>query len=72
MEIQEIRQLSIGEIQTEIDDAREELMHLRFQRATGELTDHNRLRITRRNIARLMTVLNELLREEQADVEGEA
>ena len=36
-----------------MNDAREELMKLRFQQATGELTDYTRLRYTRRDIARL-------------------
>jgi len=34
-------------------------MNLRFQQATGELTDFTRLRHTRRQIARLMTLLHE-------------
>ena len=42
-----------------MNDAREELMNLRFQQATGELTDFTRLRHTRRQIARLMTMLHE-------------
>jgi len=71
MDASEIRNLSTDEILTELDDAREELMKLRFQTATGELTDFNRLRITRRNIARLITVLSERNREEALDsVEG--
>ena len=56
---QDIQTLSDGEIQTRLNDAREELMNLRFQQATGELTDFNRLRETRRLIARLLTALNE-------------
>ena len=55
----DIQTLSDGEIQTRLNDAREELMNLRFQQATGELTDFNRLRETRRLIARLLTALNE-------------
>lgn len=48
---------------------REELMRLRFQQATGELTDFTRLRQTRRRIARIMTILGE--RERMASTEGE-
>lgn len=59
MKADEIRKLSLDEIRTELDDAREELMKLRFQSATGELTDFNRLRIVRRKIARLLTILKE-------------
>jgi large subunit ribosomal protein L29 len=56
----EIRNLSVNEVRTKLNDAREELMNLRFQMAIGGLTDHTRLRQTRREIARLLTVLSEL------------
>jgi large subunit ribosomal protein L29 len=65
----EIRSLSTQEIRGRLDDAREELMRLRFQQATGELTDFTRLRQTRRNIARILTILGE--RERIASMEGE-
>jgi large subunit ribosomal protein L29 len=65
----EIRSLSTPEIKGRLDDAREELMRLRFQQATGELTDFTRLRQTRRKIARIMTILGE--REQMASTEGE-
>lgn len=68
--ISKLRELSYGELQKRLDDAREELMNLRFQQATGELTDTNRLRITRRQIARLLTLLGE--QERQTSTEGEA
>ena len=54
-----LRELSVQELSSRLNDAREELMNLRFQLATGELTDFNRLRYTRRQIARIMTLLNE-------------
>jgi large subunit ribosomal protein L29 len=65
----EIRALTADEIRTRLNDAKEELMNLRFQQATGELTDYTRLRQTRRDVARLMTILSE--REQSAEVEGE-
>ena len=70
MDISEIREMSIEDIELEIEDTREELMRLRFQQTTGELTDHNQMRTTRRKIARLLTVLNERKRAEEK--EGEA
>ena len=70
MKINEIREMTIEDIETNLDDAREELMRMRFQRATGELTNHNLPKYTRRRIARLLTVLKEK-RGEQKD-EGEA
>ncbi len=66
----EVRNLSTDEIRSRLNDAREELMNLRFQMAIGGLTDFTRLRYTRRNIARLITIINE--RENTAQQEGEA
>ena len=66
----EIRALSTDEIRSQLDEAREEMMNLRFQQATGELVDFTRLRYTRRLIARFLTVLGE--RKDEAALEGEA
>ena len=55
----EIRTLSTEEIQSNLDDARDNYFKLRFQFATGQLTDHSQLQIARREIARLATVLRE-------------
>lgn len=59
MKMKEIRALSTDELRSRLNDAKEELMRLRFQQGTGELTDTSRMRITRRNIAQLFTVLNQ-------------
>lgn len=64
MEAVEIRELTTDEIIGQLDDYREELMKLRFQKATGELTDHNRLKHTRKIVARLLTILQERESEE--------
>ncbi|MFM8321697.1 MAG: 50S ribosomal protein L29 [Chloroflexota bacterium] len=61
---QKLREISLDELRKQINDTREELMKLRFQQATGELTDHTRLRHARRQIARLTTILAE--REKEA------
>jgi large subunit ribosomal protein L29 len=66
----EIRKLSVDEIKAKLLDTREELMKLRFQQVTGQLTDTSRLPQVRRDIARLETILQE---SSQATVqEGEA
>lgn len=59
MKAEEIRKLSDPELLSRLMDAREELMRLRFQFATGELTDHTRLKANRRLIARFLTILHE-------------
>ena len=66
----DLRNLQAGEIETKLADAREELMKLRFQAVTGQLTDTSRLRILRREIARMQTILREQPKAEAA--EGEA
>jgi ribosomal protein L29 len=40
MKAQEIRKLAAEEIRTKLADARDELMKLRFQQVTGQLTDY--------------------------------
>lgn len=69
MKASEVRVLSTNEIMTKVDDAKEELMNLRFQLATGELTDYTRLSYTRKLVARYYTILKE--REFEEELEGE-
>jgi large subunit ribosomal protein L29 len=59
MKTSEIKLLSIGEIETKLTDSRQELMNLRFQIITGQLTDTSRLKKMRRQIAVYETVLSE-------------
>ena len=66
----ELRNLKAGEIETKLMDAREELMKFRFQQVTGQLTDTSRVKVLRREIARMQTILREHLVAEL--VEGEA
>jgi len=64
-----VRNMKPGEIETKLTDAREELMKLRFQQVTGQLTDSSRMRILKRDIARMKTILQEQSKVEV--VEGE-
>ena len=65
----ELREMDKEKLNERLNDAREELMNLRFQQSSGELTDHNRLRITRREIARILTLINEIGEDEEVDGE---
>jgi len=69
MKTEEIRKLKAEEIRSKLTDIRDELMKLRFQQVTGQLTDPTRLRHLRRDIARMETILKET---ERAVVEGAA
>jgi large subunit ribosomal protein L29 len=60
MEAEQIRDLSVEEIETRIDEEEEELEELKFQHAIqGRLENPIILRTKRRFIARLKTILNE-------------
>jgi large subunit ribosomal protein L29 len=55
----EIRAFSDAELQERIDDAKEEMFNLRFQRASGQLENTSRVRVVRREVARLKTIQRE-------------
>lgn len=55
----ELRELSEEDLTTKLRQAKEELFNLRFQSATGQLSNNHRLRTVRGEIARIYTVLRE-------------
>ncbi|MCX6420284.1 MAG: 50S ribosomal protein L29 [Actinobacteria bacterium] len=59
MTAEELRPLSVEELETKLKEAKEELFNLRFQAATGQLESHGRLTAVRKEIARIYTVLRE-------------
>jgi large subunit ribosomal protein L29 len=59
MDIDEVRALSDGELESELAAARRNLYDLRFQLATRQLNDYNQIRKTRKRIARILTVQTE-------------
>jgi large subunit ribosomal protein L29 len=59
MDAAEVRDMKVEDIREEIADTQEQLMRMRFQMTTGELGNHNLLRVARRKVARLKTILRE-------------
>jgi large subunit ribosomal protein L29 len=55
----ELRELSDDELGKQLADRREELFNLRFQDATGALDNTARLKQTKREIARILTLQSE-------------
>jgi large subunit ribosomal protein L29 len=55
----ELRELTDEDLQDKLRESKEELFNLRFQTATGQLTNNRRLRTVRQEIARVYTVLRE-------------
>ena len=72
MKTAEIQLLSTEEMQAKLMDTRQELMNLRFQLVTGQLTDTSRLKFNRRLIARLETMIREREIETYAVENGES
>ncbi len=58
----EIRNLDDDEIIDEVDRRRQELRELRFQAAVGQSSNPRRIRIAKREIARLLTIAREKAR----------
>ncbi|HEY9122068.1 MAG TPA: 50S ribosomal protein L29 [Brevefilum sp.] len=71
MKAAEIRKLKDAELEEQLTEARHELLNLRFQTITGQLTDTTRIRIVRRDIARMETIMRERQLAETAE-ESEA
>ena len=63
MKVAEVRELGVEELERRVAETRRELFNLRFQHATGQLENTGQLNEVRKNIARLLTVLNKKQRE---------
>jgi len=57
---EDLKGKSAEELQGAVADLKKELFNLRFQKASGELTNLSRFRGARREIARLLTQLRQL------------
>ena len=55
----ELRELSDDELADRLTERRQELFNLRFQSVTGALENSARLKLTKREIARILTVKQE-------------
>jgi len=56
MKAQDARAMTVDQIDDEVLKLKKEQFNLRFQRATGQLENTSRVRVVRRDIARLMTI----------------
>ena len=55
----EIRDMAIEEIEQRMHDLEEELFNLKFRRAVRQIENPLRIRMLRRELARIKTILNE-------------
>ena len=68
MRARDLRDLTSDELDRKLAETRQELFNLRFQSVTGALENSARLKLAKREIARILTVRNE--RESAQQVKG--
>jgi len=60
MRAKELRELSIDELNTKLKELEDEYFNLRFQKVNMQLENTARLKLVRKDIARIKTILTEL------------
>ena len=68
MKAREIREMGVEEMQRKRDDLREEMFNLRFQHGVGQLENTAKLKQTKRDIARIETLIREQQRADKTEV----
>ncbi len=59
MRAEELRNFSDEELIEKLKELRQELFNLRFQLATGQLKNVRRIKLVKKDIARVLTILKE-------------
>lgn len=59
MKTNEIREMSVGELETKLAGLKDELFNLRFQMATGQLDNPMKIREVKKSIAQIKTIQRE-------------
>lgn len=67
MKAKELRELSLGELNEKLNNAKEELFNLRFQLAVNQLENPMRIKAVKKDIARINMVICELAKKDSAE-----
>lgn len=67
MKIKEVREKSVADLPKVRSELKQEMLNLRMQQRSGQLENPSRLRILRRGVARIETVLTEASRKAAAN-----
>lgn len=59
MNIEELRKLSASELQSRVRELKDEVFHLRLQKASGQLEKPHLFKLYKKEIARCLTILTE-------------
>ena len=57
--LENLRNKSLEELNNDLVSAKKELFNLRFQNATNQLSNTSRIRLVRKNIARIQTIITQ-------------
>ncbi len=60
MNYEELKKLDNKALQSELHKYKKEYFNLRFQKVLGKLTDTSRIKVVKRNIAKIVTALNNM------------
>lgn len=60
MKATELRELSVEELEGRAKETGQELFNLRFQKATGQLGNTAMIKKSKRNLARVKTIIREM------------
>jgi len=63
MKANELRVMTEAELSKKADDLRKQLFNLNFQNMIGQLDNPLKIRLVKRDIARVLTILNEKAKE---------
>lgn len=66
MKVTELRELTQEELQTKLNDCKEELFNLRFQHAINQLDNPKKIADVKKTIARIKTIIHERELEDSA------
>ena len=66
----ELRGKTPDELRTQLTELKKEAFNLRFQQATNQLENTARMRTVKRDVARVMTILNEKARDAASEAEA--
>ena len=67
MKASEIRDMNLDEMHSKVSDLKEELFNLRFQHEIGQLENPQRMKQTKRDIARIETIIKEVTLNQKED-----
>ena len=67
MKINEVRELSMAELEEKLAEMKQELFNLRFQKAVNQLENPKKIGDVKKAIARILTIIHEKENEEVAE-----